>query len=112
MTRPLLPAPGQPQPVAESDDDAIHIDLALPVTRVGFGPFAFDPVEQFLGAPVSHFLEPLLRAPRYRRPSQAGPAVEDHFVDLVDGERVAHPVEQDLAVPTGRAGDEREQVGA
>ncbi len=94
MTRPLLPAPGQPQPVADHDDDAIHIDLALPVTRVGFGPLSFDPVEQFLGAPVSHFLEPLLRAPRFRRPSQAGPAVEVYPLRLPEGEGLSVPLGQ------------------
>ena len=91
MTRPLLPAPGQPQPQAGDD---LNIDLALPVTRVGFGPLSFDPVEQFLGAPVSHFLEPLLRAPRFRRPSQAGPAVEVYPLRLPEGEGLSVPLGQ------------------
>jgi len=91
MTRPLLPAPGQPPPQAGDD---LNIDLALPVTRVGFGPLSFDPVEQFLGAPVSHFLEPLLRAPRFRRPSQAGPAVEVYPLRLPEGEGLSVPLGQ------------------
>jgi hypothetical protein len=95
MTRPLLSAQGQPQAVAS--DGAIHIDLTLPVTRVGVGIFSFDPVEQFLGAPVGHFLEPLLRAPRFRRPSQAGPAVDVYPLRLPEGEG--------LSVPLGQWGD-------
>jgi hypothetical protein len=94
MTRPLLPAQDQPQPVAGNDDESIHLDLALPVTRVGVGIFSFDPVEQFLGAPVSHFLEPLLRAPRYRRPSQAGPAVDVYPLRLPEGEGLSVPLSQ------------------
>ncbi len=94
MTRPLLPVQGQPQPVASDGDESIHIDLALPVTRIGGSFFGFDPVEQFLGAPVSHFLEPLLRAPRYRRPSQAGPAVDVYPLRLPEGEGLSVPLSQ------------------
>ena len=32
-----------------ADDGAIHVNLTLPVTRLGFGPFSFDPIEQMIG---------------------------------------------------------------
>jgi len=92
MNRPLVPAQAQAQP-----NHDLCIDLTLPVTRVGIGIFSYDPVESFLGAPVSHFLEPLLRAPRFRRPSQAGPAVEVYPLRLPEGEG--------LSVPLGQWGD-------
>ena len=93
MTRARLPAPAQPPPPA-TDDEAIHIDIALPVCRIGVGVFSFDPVEQFLGAPISHFLEPLLRAPRFRRPSKAGPAVDVYPLRLPQGEGLGVPLNQ------------------
>ena len=91
MHRPLVPAQGQAQ--AQPGHD-LNIDLTLPVTRVGIGILSYDPVESFLGAPVSHFLEPLLRAPRYRRPSQAGPAVEVYPLRLPEGEGLSVPLSQ------------------
>ena len=87
MNRPLLPAEVQP-------NHDLCIDLTLPVTRVGFGPFAFDAVEQFIGAPVLHFLEPLLRAATYKRPSAAGTAVEVYPLRLPEGEGLSVPLSQ------------------
>jgi hypothetical protein len=78
---------------SEGNDD-LEINLSLPVSRVGFGVFSFDPVEQAIGAPVAHFLEPLLRAPVFRRPSQAGPAVEVYPLRLPEGEGLSVPLSQ------------------
>ncbi len=86
------------RPGAETQDSLdLNIDLTLPVTRLGVGIFSLDPVEQLIGAPVSHFLEPLLRAPRFRRPSQAGPAVDVYPLRIPEGEG--------LSVPLGQWGD-------
>ena len=72
----------------------LNIDLTLPVTRVGIGIWSIDPVEQFIGAPVLHFLEPLLRAAIYKRPSAAGPAVEVFPLRLPEGEGLSVPLGQ------------------
>lgn len=32
---------------------AIRVDVTVPVTRFGFGPFAFDALEQMIGAPLA-----------------------------------------------------------
>lgn len=65
---------------------AIRINLAFPVTRVGFGFFSFDPITQALGAPLAEILSSLMVAPVYRRPSQAGPAVDVYPLALPEGE--------------------------
>ena len=70
----------------------IRINLALPVTRVGFGPFSFDPLEQVIGVPLVEILEPLMTGPTYRRPSATGPAVEVYPLALPDGEGAAVPL--------------------
>ncbi len=44
-----------------------------------------------------HFVEPLLRAPTFRRPSAAGPAVQVYPLRLPEGEG--------LSVPLGRWGE-------
>ena len=36
--------------------DAIRVNVAMPVTRLGLGPFSFDPVEQMLGVPIRDIL--------------------------------------------------------
>ena len=64
---------------------ALRIDLTLPVTRVGWGPFSIDPVEQLIGAPVAEILESLLVAPVHRGTSAAGP-VDVYPLALPDGE--------------------------
>ena len=86
---PVLRRSTKPQP-----NHDLCIDLTLPVTRVGIGIFSFDPVEQFIGAPVLHFLEPLLRAATYKRPSAAGPAVEVFPLRLPEGEGLCVPLSQ------------------
>ena len=58
-------APGRPE---------IRMNLTVPVTRVGFGPFSFDPLEQMIGAKLADLLEPLMTGPVTLRPSLAGPA--------------------------------------
>ncbi len=91
MTMPVQPTerlPGQPE---HAD---LFIDLTLPITRVGIGVFSFDPVEQAIGAPVAHILEPLMRGPVCRRPSAAGPAVNVYPLRLPEGEGLSVPLGQ------------------
>ena len=74
--------------------DAILLSLTMPVTRIGFGPLSFDPVEQLVGAKLSDLLEPLMTGPVFRRPSEAGPAVEVYPLALPDGEGASIPLGQ------------------
>ena len=105
-------------------DQAVRINLTMPVTRIGFGPFSFDPVEQMIGAPLSSLLESLMVAPVSRRPSLAGPAVEVYPLALPPGEGATIPLGQFgeigfanedgllvLTVPWGMAGWLREKLG-
>ncbi len=75
-------------------DGAIRVNVTLPVTRVGFGPFSFDPVEQMIGAPVADILESLMTGPVTRRPSATGPAVEVYPLALPRGEGASIPLGQ------------------
>ena len=72
----------------------IRVNLTLPVTRIGFGPFSFDPLEQLIGAKVADLLEPLMTAPVSRRPSESGAAVEVYPLALPDGEGATIPLGQ------------------
>ena len=113
MTAPLVAPEG-----------AIRVNLTMPVTRLGFGPFAFDPVAHAIGAPLSEILESLLVGDVYRRPSEAGPAVEVYPLALPDGEGATIPLGQWgeigfanrsgillLTVPWGMAGWMRQRLG-
>jgi hypothetical protein len=73
---------------------AIRVNLAMPVNRVGFGIFSFDPVEQMIGAPLAELLESLMTGPVYRRPSAAGPAVDIYPLALPEGEGASIPLAQ------------------
>ena len=55
--------------------DAVRVNLTMPVTRIGFGPFSFDPVEQMIGAPLTEILSSLMAGPVTRRPSATGATV-------------------------------------
>ena len=81
-------------PLAVSQDPGgeIRVNLALPVTRVGFGIFSFDPLEQMIGAPLTEILDSLMTGPTYRRPSATGPAVEVYPLALPDGEGASVPL--------------------
>ena len=105
-------------------DGAIRVNVTLPVTRVGFGPFSFDPVEQMIGAPVADILESLMTGPVTRRPSATGPAVEVYPLALPRGEGASIPLGQwgevglrnddgllVLTVPWGMSGWLRERLG-
>ena len=105
-------------------DGAIKVNLTLPVTKLGFGPFAFDAIEHAIGAPLAEILESLMTGPVYRRPSVAGPAVEVYPLALPDGEGATVPLGQwgeigfanrrgllVLTVPLGAAGWLREKLG-
>lgn len=109
---------------APADDGAIRVNLTLPVTRLGFGPFSFDPVEQMIGMPLAELLESLLVGPTYRRPSAAGPAVEVYPLALPPGEGATIPLGHwgevgfanadgilALTVPLGMAGWLRQRLG-
>ena len=74
--------------------EAIRLNLTMPVTRLGFGPLSFDPVEQMMGAKLSDLLEPLMTGPVCRRPSEAGPAVEVYPLALPEGEGATIPLGQ------------------
>ncbi len=76
---------------------AIRFNLVLPSARLGLGPFAFDPIEQAIGAPVADILKSLMTGPVTQRPSQAGPAVDVYTLALPDGEG--------LTLPLGRWGE-------
>lgn len=73
-------------PSVDVATDAIRVNLAMPVTRFGFGPVSFDPVEQMLGMPIKDILEPLMVGAIQRRPSMAGPAVDVYPLALPAGE--------------------------
>jgi hypothetical protein len=74
--------------------DAILLNLRMPVTRIGFGPLSFDPVEHLVGTKLSNLLEPLMTGPVFRRPSDAGPAVEVYPLALPEGEGASIPLGQ------------------
>ena len=67
----------------------IFFNLVLPVTEVGISIFRFDPLEKMLGRPLAYILEPAMRAPVYRRPSQAGPGVNVFPLHLPPGEAIS-----------------------
>ena len=103
---------------------AIRVTRAMPVTRIGFGPFSFDPLEEMIGAKLVDLLEPLMVGPVARRPSVAGPAVEVFPLALPEGEGASIPLGQwgevgfrndrgllVLTVPWGMAGWLRQKLG-
>jgi hypothetical protein len=109
---------------APESPSAIRVNLTVPVTRIGFGPFSFDPLEQMIGAKLSDLLGPLLVGPVVRRPSSNGPAVEVFPLALPEGEGASIPLAQwgevgfhndggllVLTVPWGMAGWLRQRLG-
>ena len=107
-----------------TDDGAIRVNLTLPVTRLGFGPFSFDPIEQMIGCPLADILESLMPGPTYRRPSATGAAVEVYPLALPRGEGASVPLGQwgeigfanrdgllALTVPWGMSGWLRGKLG-
>ena len=104
--------------------EVIRIDLTMPVTRIGFGVFSFDPLEQVIGAKLADLLVPLMVGPVRRRPSEAGPAVEVYPLALPEGEGASILLGQwgevgfrnelgmlVLTVPWGMAGWLRQKLG-
>jgi len=73
-------------------NEALCIDVSVPVTRVGVGPFSLDPLEQLLGAPLPELLAPVLVGPVTRRPSRAGPALDVYPLALPDGASLLLPL--------------------
>jgi len=71
-------------PPAEVRD--LRIDLVLPVTRFGVGPFSFDPIERWAGVPIRELLSSLLRDEVRRRTAPSGVGVEVYPLRLPDGE--------------------------
>ena len=122
--KPARPQPRRRPEVEPRQPAPIRVNLTMPVTRVGFGPFSFDPVEQLIGAPLSEILSSLMVAPVQRRPSLAGPACEVYPLALPPGEGATVPLgqfgelgfaNQDgllvLTVPWGMATWLREKLG-
>jgi hypothetical protein len=72
----------------------IRVNLSLPVTRVGFGMFSFDPLEQMIGAPLSEILASLMTGPCYQRASASGAAVDVYPLALPEGEGASVPLGQ------------------
>jgi hypothetical protein len=70
----------------------LRVNVTLPVTRLGVGPFSFDPLEQLIGARVTDLLRPLLAGPVVRRASASGAAVEVYPLALPDGEGATIPL--------------------
>ena len=116
--------PPSNQRAAPAMDGNIRVNLTLPVTRLGFGPFSFDPIEQMIGMPLTEILETLMTGPTYRRPSLAGPAIEVYPLALPRGEGVTIPLGHwgevgvanadgllALTVPWGMAGWMRQKLG-
>ena len=95
--QPSTPATRPPDRGASIAGHAIRFNLVLPAVKFGFGPFAVDPLEQVIGAPVADILESLMTGPVTQRPSQAGPAVDVYSLALPDGEG--------LTLPLGRWGE-------
>lgn len=60
------------KPAVQAPVRAIRVNVTVPVTRIGFGPFQFDPLEQMIGAKLADLLEPLMVGPVTRRPSEGG----------------------------------------
>jgi hypothetical protein len=71
---------------------AIRVDVTVPVTMFGFGPFAFDALEQMIGTKLADLLAPLMVGPVSARPSAAGPAVEVYPLALPSGEGATIPL--------------------
>ena len=103
---------------------AIRVNLTVPVTRIGFGPFSIDPLEQMIGAKLADLLAPLMVGEVTRRPSATGPAVEVYPLALPDGEGASIPLAQwgevgfyneggllALTVPWGMASWLRQKLG-
>jgi hypothetical protein len=110
---------------AAAPSSAIRVNLTVPVTRMGFGPFSIDPLEQMIGAKLVDLLEPLMIGAVTRRPSVTGPSVEVYPLALPDGEGASIPLAQwgevgfyneggllALTVPWGMASWLRERLGA
>lgn len=70
----------------------LRVNVTLPVTRMGVGPFSFDPLEQLIGAPVTELLGALLAGPVVRRASATGAAVDVYPLALPDGEGATIPL--------------------
>jgi hypothetical protein len=79
---------------APAPSSAIRVNLTVPVTRIGFGPFSVDPLEQLIGAKLADLLGRLMVGPVTRRPSATGPAVEVYPLALPDGEGASIPLTQ------------------
>ena len=109
---------------APAPSGAIRVNLTVPVTRIGFGPFSIDPLEQMIGAKLSDLLAPLMVGEVTRRPSATGPAVEVYPLALPDREGASIPLAQwgevgfyneggllALTVPWGMASWLRQKLG-
>jgi hypothetical protein len=72
----------------------IRVNVTRPVTRIGFGVFSFDALEQLVGAKIADLLEPLMTGPVFRRPSESGVAIDVYPLALPAGEGATIPLGQ------------------
>lgn len=75
----------------------LQLRLTLPCLRLGFGPFAIDPLEQLVGARLSDLLGSLMTGPMLQARSAAGTLVDIYPLAVPDGEGAT--------VPLGRWGE-------
>ncbi len=87
----------QPQPRVPFQPADLRFLLLLPVTRMDYGPFSFDPLEKLIGQPVERVLSSLMTGPRTRRAAAGTPGVEVYPLRL--------PVGEGAAVPLGALGE-------
>ncbi len=113
----------KPAVAAPATSSAIRVNLTVPVTRIGFGPFSIDPLEQ-VDAKLADLFAPLMVGAVTRRPSATGPSVEVYPLALPAGEGASIPLAQwgefgfyneggllALTVPWGMASWLRQKLG-
>lgn len=77
---------------ARAQADDLRFNLVLPVTRVGFGPFSFDPLEKLIGCSVESILASLMTGPKQLRPAPGSAGVEVYPLRLPRGEGALIPL--------------------
>lgn len=70
----------------------LQLRLTLPCLRLGFGPFAIDPLEQLVGARLSDLLGSLMTGPMLQARSAAGTLVDIYPLAVPDGEGATIPL--------------------
>jgi hypothetical protein len=73
------------------NERSLRFRLVMPVTRVGFGPFSVDPVEQLLGSSAAELLESIMDGDVSHQ-TRAGRVVAVYPLAIPDGEGVFLPL--------------------